>query len=178
MKISRFVLPYAFAVQILSGVLVSAHADSDPKDQQRHSYTEYEKLVLKNVSEFHKNFSNREFFKNGDLVSDDIHYNSSGTQVNGRENFVNDIAALAAPFPDARITDLVTVVDGNIAAIRYVLTGTHRGDLETPNGVIAATGRQIKVDGIEIFTFDKYGKVVDIVAVDNINQMLAQLQGE
>ena len=178
MKTSAFVFSWALAAQLLVGTSGLAYADSGTQDRQIHDYTKYEKMVLKNVSEFHKNFSNHEFSKNGGLVSDNIHYNSSGTQVNGRDAFIKDITALAAPFPDAKITDLVTIVDGNTAVTRYVFTGTHKGDLETPTGVITATGRQVKVDGIEIFTFDKHGKVTDIVAVDNINQLLMQIQGK
>ncbi|MBN5232508.1 ester cyclase [Serratia marcescens] len=178
MKKSVFILSCILFTPLLANISPIAYADSGTQYQKREGYTKYEKLVLKNVSEFHKNFSSHEFFKNGDLVTDNIGYNSSGVQNHGREAFINDLIALAAPFPDAKITDLVTIVDGNIAAVRYVLTGTHQGDLETPDGVIPATGRKIKVDGIELFTFDEHGKVTDIVAVDNINQLLMQIQGK
>ena len=44
-----------------------------------------------------------------------------------------------------------------MAAIRFVITGTHKGDLETSDGVLHATNRPIKVDGIEYLTFNRQG---------------------
>ncbi|MBN5232543.1 ester cyclase [Serratia marcescens] len=178
MKIYKFLVSCALVVELCVGISTLAHAERGIQGQQKHAYTEYEKLVLKNVSEFHKNFSNHEFYKNSALVTDNIIFNTSGTEYNGRDAFVNAITDFAAPFPDAKITDLVTIVDGNTAAIRYVLTGTHKGEFKTPNGVVAATGRKVKVDGIEIFTFDKDGKVTEIVGIDNVNQLLKQIQSK
>jgi len=79
------------------------------------------------------------------------------------------------PFPDVKITDLDTVVDGNKAAIRFVITGTHTSDLPTPNGVLHATNGKIRVDGIEYFTFDKEGKLVDLLMVEDLAGMIRQL---
>jgi SnoaL-like domain len=142
----------------------------------KHEYTAYEKLILNNVSQFHKNFNNRDFARNGDLVVENLHVDSNGTEVNGRAAFVNRIGRFVGPFPDVKITDLTTVVDGNTAAIRFVITGTQKGDLPTPEGVIAATNRQIHVDGTEFFTFDKDGKLTDLVTVENLSQLVHQLK--
>ncbi len=46
-----------------------------------HAYTTYEKLVLKNASQFHKNFDAHEWDKNGPLVADDLHVNSNGAEL-------------------------------------------------------------------------------------------------
>lgn len=143
-----------------------------------HAYSKYEKLVLQNVTQFHKNFDNHEWDKNGPLVTDDIHVNSNGTELNGREQFIKRIARFAGPFPDVNIADLDTIVDGNKAAIRFVITGTHKGDLPTPDGVLPATNRKISVDGIEYFTFDKSGKLIDLLSVEDLAGMMRQLTGK
>src|SRR5450432_2329584 len=114
-----------------------------------HEYTPYEKLILKNVSQFHKNFNAREFEKNGDLVADNLEVDSNGTELHGRAAFVDRIGRFVVPFPDVKIDDQIILVDGNTAAIRFVITGTQRGDLQTPEGVIPATNRSIHVDGTE-----------------------------
>jgi predicted ester cyclase len=152
----------------VAGIAVPTHI--------KHEYTTYEKLILNNVSQFHKNFNNRDFARNGDLVVENLHVDSNGTEVNGRAAFVNRIGRFVGPFPDVQITDLITVVDGNTAAIRFVITGTQKGDLPTPEGVIAATNRQIHVDGTEFFTFDKDGKLTDLVTVENLSQLVHQLK--
>jgi predicted ester cyclase len=150
--------------------------DSIPAHQPHH-YTAYEELVLKNASQFHKNFNNREFEKNGDLVSENVQVLSNGTEISGREAFVKRIARFAGPFPDVQIKDLKIVVDGNMAAIRFVITGTQKGDLPTPEGVLPATNRSIKVDGAEFFTFNKEGKLIYLVTIENLAQLMEQLRG-
>lgn len=140
-----------------------------------HAYTTYETLVFNNVTQFHKNFDNHEWDKNGPLVADDLHANSNGTELSGRGEFIKRIARFVVPFPDVKITDLETVADGNKAAIRFVITGTQTGDLPTPNGVLHATNRKIKVDGIEYFTFNNEGKLVDLLTVEDLAGMMRQL---
>jgi steroid delta-isomerase-like uncharacterized protein len=132
---------------------------------------------LNNVSQFHQNFNNREWENNGKLVADDLRVDSNGAELRGRDAFVKRIARFAVPFPDVKITDLVTVVDGNTAAIRFTITGTQKGDLETPNGIIKATNRPIKIDGIEFFTFNEEGKLTDLVTVENMALLLEQIKG-
>jgi steroid delta-isomerase-like uncharacterized protein len=141
-----------------------------------HAYTPYEKLIYKNVSQFHKNFNAREFEKNGDLVADNLVVNSNGTILHGREEFVSRIARFVGPFPDVKLDDQIIIVDGNSAAIRFVITGTQKGDLKTPEGVIPATNKPIHVDGIEYFTFNKEGKLTDLVTVENLGQLVQQLK--
>jgi predicted ester cyclase len=142
----------------------------------KHAYTAYEKLVLKNVSQFHTNFNHREFQKNGDLVADNLHVDSNGTELHGRDAFVERIGRFVGPFPDVKITDLTTVVDGNTAAIRFLITGTQKGAIKSPDGtLVPATNRHIRVDGAEFFTFDKDGKLTDLVTVENMTQLFQEL---
>jgi predicted ester cyclase len=137
----------------------------------------YEALIRKNTHAFHIAFSAHEFAKNGDLVADDVHVDANGVELHGRDTFVKHIARFVGPFPDVKIDDQITLVDGNQAAVRFVITGTHEGDLQTPNGVLHATHRKIKVDGAEFFTFDQQGKLVDLIQIENLTQLAAQLKG-
>ena len=143
-----------------------------------HAYSPYEKLILRNVSQFHKNFNNRRWKDNGALVADNLHVNSNGTELFGREAFVDRIKRFVGPFPDVKIDDQIIVVDGNTAAIRFVVTGTHEGDLPTPEGIIHATHRHIKVDGAEFFTFDSNGKLIDLVTIERLGSLIAQIKGK
>jgi SnoaL-like polyketide cyclase len=154
-----------------------AQDDSAPPAHQAHAYSSYEQLVYANVTQFHKNFDDHEFEKNGPLVADNLHVDSNGAEFQGRDEFVKRISRFVGPFPDVKITDLDTVVDGNVAVVRFVITGTHRGDLPTPEGVIHATNRPIKIDGIEYFTFDGQGKLVDLVTVENLAALMRQIKG-
>jgi len=153
----------------------SAQTGSAPPTDAAHKYTAYEKLVYDNVIQFHKNFDDHEWNKNGALVADNLVVNSNGTEFHGRDEFVTRITRFVVPFPDVKITDLDTVVDGNKAAIRFVITGTQTGDLSTPTGVLHPTDRKIKVVGIEYFTFDEEGKLIDLLTVEDLAGMMRQL---
>lgn len=125
--------------------------------------------------QFHKNFDHHEWDKNGPLVADDLHVNSNGTEFNGRNEYIKRIARFAVPFPNVKITDLDTIVDGNKASVRFVITGTQTGDLSTSDGVFPATNRKIHVIGVEYFTFNKEGKLVDLLTVEDLAGMMRQL---
>jgi len=153
-------------------------AQSMASGHKKHEYNSYEKLVYENVSQFHKNFNAREFVKNGDLVTENIHVDSKGTPVDGREAFVNRIQRFVVPFPDVHLEDRDIVVDGNMAAVYFEITGTQKGDLDTGEGVIAATNKPIHVAGAEFFTFDEKGKVTNLVTVENLGQLLHELKAK
>jgi len=143
---------------------------------EAHAYSAEEARLRETVSQFHKNFNERSFDKNGALVADGLHVNSNGVESTGRDTFVKQIARFVVPFPDVRITDLVTTVDGNVATIRFLITGTHQGDLETPEGVVHATGKPIMVEGIEFFTFARDGKLIDLLTVENLGKLMKQIK--
>ena len=83
---------------------------------------------------FHRNFNNHEFEKNRALVADDLHVDSNGTELRGADAYINAISRFVGPFPDVTINDLSIVVDGNMASIRFVITGTQKGDFASPGG--------------------------------------------
>jgi len=177
-KFRRNVMAATFARVVMAPLSVSwLHLASSVQAKAASSNTQYEELIRHNVSQFHLNFNNRDFAKNGDPVADNLHVDSNGVELHGRAAFVDRIARFVKPFPDVKIDDRVTVVDGNRAAIRFVITGTHEGDLETPEGVIHATGRKIKVDGAEFFTFNPLGKLVDLITIERLDQLFRQVKG-
>ena len=174
MAISREILIFGFVAALCgTTALPSAAAPAATP----HEYSDYEKLILNNVSQFHVTFNAHDFVKNGELVADNLHVNSNGVELNGRAAFVERIGRFVQPFPDVQIHDVVTIVDGNRAAVRYVITGTQDGDLQTPEGVIHATHKHVNVDGSEFFTFDENGKLVDLVTIERLDQLFQQLKG-
>jgi predicted SnoaL-like aldol condensation-catalyzing enzyme len=155
----------------------AAQAQIIPKQTPaRHAYSPYEQRVLNTVKQFHQNFNAHAFAKNGDLVANDLIVDSNGAEVHGREAFVARIARFAEPFPDVQIDDLDTVVDGDVATVRFVLTGTQKGDLPTSQGVIKATNKSIHVDGVEVFYFNKDAKLQKLVTIECLDQLMAQLK--
>ena len=172
-KMSLISLSFIVVTTLLP-VLALGQTGSSPAHHP-HAYSAYEKLVYRNVSQFHQNFNRRDWAQNGLLVADELKVHSNGTEVVGRDAFVKRIARFVTPFPDVKITDQTIIVDGNIATIRFVVTGTQTGDLETPTGLLHRTNRRVQIDGLEFFTFDKDGKLVDLVTVEDMASMFRQL---
>ncbi len=74
----------------------------------------------------------------------------------GPEGFRTFFTGLRAAFPDLKVEPQTLVAEGDQVAFAYEITGTHKGDF---NGV-AATGRPIKVRGMQIGRFED-GKMVE-----------------
>ncbi len=66
-----------------------------------------------------------------------------------RDGIADFFRSLISGVPDARITARDVLVEGDRVALRFVLTGTHRGDLFG----VAGTGRSLEVEGITMVQF-------------------------
>lgn len=74
----------------------------------------------------------------------------------GPEGFKTFFTGMRAAFPDLKVEPQTLVAEGDQVAFAYEVTGTHKGDF---NGV-AATGKPIKVRGMQIGRFED-GKMVE-----------------
>ena len=76
----------------------------------------------------------REFLPSGDqklgeqFISPDIVLHFAGQQMRGRDTYLGIVAANQAAFPDLVWTVDHMVAEGDTVAIRYIMTGTHRGN--------------------------------------------------
>jgi predicted ester cyclase len=66
-----------------------------------------------------------------------------------KEGFKQFIHLLWKAFPDIRITFDDIIIEGNKAAGRYNLTGTHKGEFVD----LRPTDRQFRVNGMTVFSF-------------------------
>ncbi|MEO8288844.1 MAG: ester cyclase [Chloroflexota bacterium] len=81
--------------------------------------------------------------------------------------------SLYAAFPDYHVTINDMVVEGNKIAVYWTGRGTHQGEWQG----IAATGRQISVEGIDI-EYVSEGKIVSEEGVIDMSGMMRQLSVE
>lgn len=125
------------------------------------------------ASQFHRNFSDGAFEKNGDLVTEDIQVNSNTVAFRGRDAFVERLRRYETAFPGLQLRDQVVVVDGRSAAVQYVLQGRHNG----PFGDLEATGRLIEIYSGEVFDFDDQGKMERLLTITRLHHVRPQLVG-
>jgi predicted ester cyclase len=129
----------------------------------------YHDLARKNASTFHKNFSAGNFDKNGDLVTPDIDVDSNNFKLMGRDKFVERIKRYSGPFPGMQLKDRIIIVDGNKAAVHYILQGEHKG----PFGEIPATGNKIEAMSGEIYEFDDHALMKKLITITKLDDVAA-----
>jgi steroid delta-isomerase-like uncharacterized protein len=89
----------------------------------------------------------------------------------GRAAIRERSAALLRAFPDLRLERIELVIDGPRHADRWVMTGTHRGELFG----LAPTGRRVRVEGATFTRLDADGLVAEDVHVSDGMSLMAQL---
>jgi steroid delta-isomerase-like uncharacterized protein len=93
--------------------------------------------------------------------------------VRGRTAIRARAAALLAAFPDFRLQRIELVIDGDRHADRWVMSGTHRGELLG----MPATGRTVRVEGATFTRLGPDGLVIEDVHLVDLAGLLAQLGG-
>ncbi len=63
-------------------------------------------------------------------------------------------------FPDLHVAPDTMIAEGDMVAVQWTLTGTHRGELTTPFGALPPTGNHVKQEGITVFRLS-HGKIVE-----------------
>jgi steroid delta-isomerase-like uncharacterized protein len=92
-------------------------------------------------------------------------------EVRGRAAIRARAAALLAAFPDLRLERVVLLVDGERHADRWIMTGTHRGELFG----IPATGRSVRLEGATFTRLGGDGLVVEDVHHVDYAGLMTQL---
>jgi steroid delta-isomerase-like uncharacterized protein len=82
------------------------------------------------------------------IVADDVLYHEIGTgrRIQGVDAYIEALAGWKHAFPDARGTILATIAVADVTAQRLRFHATHTGPLQTPTGIIEASGRHVSVD--------------------------------
>ena len=131
----------------------------------------YEEKVRSALSKFHVNLSNGKPNANGPMVSADIEWNFNGALLVSRESFVATLNAILATFGDVQVIDQYQVVDGNVGAVLYRLTGSQAGEF----AAIEPTGNRFNVMGSELMVFDSDAKLDTLFTIDELDQIVGQI---
>jgi predicted ester cyclase len=79
-----------------------------------------------------------------DPWSEDAEFVAPGASMRGRDEVLGFLRVFWEAFPDGRLEVSRVLSDGSVAAAEGRFVGTHTGLLHTPNGEVAATGRQVE----------------------------------
>lgn len=95
----------------------------------------------------------------------------SPVEIHGREGVRARAQALLTAFPDFRLERIELLIDGDRHADRWVLTGTHHGDLYG----LPPTGRAVRIEGATFTRMNADGLVAEDFHFSNMAALLAQL---
>jgi len=107
------------------------------------------------------------------VFAEDAVVREAGTdaETRGRAAIRERAVMLLAAFPDFRLERISLVIDGDRHADRWVMTGTHRGELFG----IPPTGRSVRIEGATFTRMGADGLVIEDVHFSNTASLLAQL---
>ncbi|GGU37899.1 nuclear transport factor 2 family protein [Nocardioides albus] len=125
------------------------------------------------ASTFHKNFNAGRFDDNGPLVAEEISVDSNTVRFTGRSRFLERIRRFDGPFPGMQLRDRMILIDGMKAGVHYIMQGEHGGQF----GDLSPTGRKVEIRGAEIFTFNDEAQMADLVTVNELDRLKAQVSG-
>ncbi len=70
-------------------------------------------------------------------------------------------SGLRKVFPDdLHMAADAMIAEGDMVAVQWTFTGTHRGEFVIPSGALPPTGNHVKVEGMTIFRLS-HGKIVE-----------------
>ena len=102
---------------------------------------------------------------------DHMDYGLPAGAADGHEGFRRVLGGFVEAFPDLRLDIQFVTADDDRAAFYISTSGTHRGSFRG----IPPTGKSFKVNGVDIFRFDREGKVSEHWGVFDTFGMMAQL---
>jgi len=117
-----------------------------------------------------------EFLPTGDpslarkFISPDIVMHFAGTTQQGRDTYLGIVAANMKAFPDLKWTVEDMRAEGDTVAIRYTMTGTHKG----PFAGVEATGKAIRAESMAFYRLAR-GKIVEERAQLDMLSILQQM---
>ncbi|MFF8029106.1 ester cyclase [Streptomyces sp. NPDC007896] len=117
-----------------------------------------------------------EFLPTGDpalarkFISPDIVMHFGGRTQQGRDTYLGVVAANMKAFPDLKWTVEDMRAEGDTVAVRYTMTGTHRG----PFAGVEATGKAIRAESMAFYRL-AHGRIVEERAQLDMLSILQQM---
>jgi len=119
----------------------------------------------------------QEVWARGDLAAGDelvaldfVDHMPKPGQAPGREGHHQGVRLIRAAFPDARFTIDDIIAEGDKVVGRWTMDATHRGEIMG----IPATGRPVRVTGIDIARFEG-GRLAELWHQEDILGLMQQL---
>jgi len=129
-----------------------------------------------NVIALHDAFSKNQFDSVLDLCHDDVevHAYAFGMNLKGKDGFMSFMQSFKSAFPDVIIYHRQFVEEGDKVAVEFTGKGTHTGPMQTPAGILPATGKKIEITVSEFMVWEN-GKLKSLHNYQDAGSLLRQI---
>lgn len=93
----------------------------------------------------------------------------------GRDAIAQDFRSLFRAFPDLTFTHRHRLFEGDVAAVEYTFSGTHKGALNFPEGTLEPTGRGITLECSSFLRVAEDGRIAEERRYYDLAGFLGQL---
>jgi steroid delta-isomerase-like uncharacterized protein len=144
------------------GVIPAAPSNTSPEASKAKSRQFFEEIIAGNRTDLIS-----------ELVTPDftLHLPALSTPVRGQVALEHFITSLRTAFPDIRYTLEREMCDNNMTALRWHMTGTHKGEFRG----IPASGNVANMQGVSLFRLEA-GQIAEIWINENDLGLIEQLQ--
>jgi predicted ester cyclase len=154
---------------VVTGVGANAGTTSDGRPTGGHSNAEANTKIVRAYLRDVFNKHNPEKIRGYVTPSVKWHGGSLGT-VQGVDGLTGLLGGVIGALPDLEAVEQSVTAQGDLVAVRLVVTGTQRGELLG----IPATGKTLQWDAVDIYRINQDGKISEEWAADDITAILLQ----
>lgn len=123
------------------------------------------------VGQFFEFYNGHDIESIGQLISSSNYsFHFPGMQPMDWNTHKQFIGGIISAFPDFRHNIIDVVTEGDKVAVRFNITGTHKGEFQD----IPPTGKQVSFEGTEFFTII-HGKIVEEWVIVDMIGLLQQI---
>ncbi len=135
-----------------------------------------EQTNVERTQALHAAFSQNRYDDVLALAADDVEVvaYALGQTFHGADQFRTFFMGFKTALPDLTIEHTNTIAAGNQVVVEFVAHGTHTGPLMTPAGVVAASGRPVRLNVVEVHQW-RDGKLSRIVNYQDAMALLVQV---
>jgi steroid delta-isomerase-like uncharacterized protein len=108
------------------------------------------------------------------LLADNVKWSSPAGKRTGAEETRKYMEKWFTAFPDLKLEQVSTIVDGDQAAVECRLVGTHQGNFVSDLGQFAPTQKRINVDMVNMLRIQN-GKIAEIRVFYDSAEVMDQL---
>ena len=156
----------------IKGTITIDSFENVPRRQNASKDESYRGRIRIAAGDFDRNFNDGKIDADRTMVEPGVRVNADNTLSTGPEALLAPLLVLKTAFPDMTISDEYVLVDGDRAAVEYIMDGTPTASLKLSDGsTVPPSCQRIHARGFKFMQFDNAGLLSDLIIVHNSDDL-------